>query len=272
MLSTNVKHLVKINVLDMYHAIKTNILLIKYIIIFAYISFNTISLDAHGINSKISIKLLNKTNFKSLYINRETDFYYYDSIGVDIDSLCLSLTEPIPVSLFINNDAENAFQFYLDTGNYELNIDCNNKTVSVVGSLINNDYKEMMRVQDSMYKKYNIIHAILYPYNGMDRDSAQEWIRKYLPLCDSLSDIHVDNFYQTHLNSFLTLEYVFLILQYSFCNPDYDTEKYNLKILKSLFDKLGSNLKEYKMYDECVEMFKKEHIKPPSLKSIYNNK
>lgn len=233
-----------------------------YKIIYSLFILSFSNLYAQKINCRIKINLTDKTGFHFSYINNGSDFYYNDTIGMDSDSLCLSISEPKIVTLFINNEAENNFQFYLDECNYEVNINCKNKIVSVVGSSLNDDYKEMMRVHDSMYKKYKIMHAMFYPYNGMDRDSAHEWIRKYLPLCDSLSNIHMSNFYQTHLNSFLTLEHIFTTLQYTFEDPGYDTTVYNIKELKTLFDKLSPHLKKYKKYDECVIMFNKEHIKP----------
>lgn len=156
-----------------------------------------------------------------------------------------------------------------------MNIDCRNNTASLVGSPLNNEYKEMMSVNDSMFKQYNIMHAILYPYNGMDRDSAQALLQKYLPICNELSDKHIKQFYETHLSSFLTLEYIYSTLGYTFEDPGYDTIEYDIKKLKTLFDKLDPKLKRYKIYDECVEMFNRERIKltePPKPLFIYNDK
>lgn len=226
-------------------------------------------------NCSIVVKLKNIGYLNSLYMNNGYDMYDFDSLDIadGIDTICLNLDEPKGVSLFINNDAENKFQFYLCEGNYNLNIDCKNKTALVVGSPLNDEYKEMMRVQDSIYKKYNIMHAILYPYNKMNSDSAHELLRKYLPLCDSLSTIHSNKFYETHPASFLTLENIFFILQYTFDDPGYDTTVYNLKKLKTLFDKLDTSLKKYKMYGECVELFNKERVKPPEIpKPLWNGK
>jgi hypothetical protein len=71
----------------------------------------------------MTINLTDKTGFQYLYINSEASFYYVDTIGIDTDSLCLSVNEPQQAILFINNDAERAFQFYLDEGKYTLNVD-----------------------------------------------------------------------------------------------------------------------------------------------------
>lgn len=224
-------------------------------------------------NCKLFIHLTDKTGFKFLYINSGSKFYYYDSIGIDLDSLLLTLTEPIHVNLFINNDAENTFQFYLDEGNYNLNIDCKSKTALVTGSPLNDEFKEMMRVHDSLNKLYNIMHYVLYPYNNTDRDSAHAWLQKYGPLCDSLSDIHTNKFYETHPKSFLTLEKIFNDLQYIFEDPSCDTILYDIKKLKAQFDKLDPSLKRYKMYAECIELFNKERVKPPEIaKPLWNGK
>lgn len=230
-----------------------------------------VSLYAQNVNCRMTINLTDKTGFQYLYINSEASFYYVDTIGIDTDSLCLSVNEPQQAILFINNDAERAFQFYLDEGKYTLNVDCKNRTANVIGSLLNDEFKEMMRVHDSLFKQYNIMHAMLYPYNGMDRDSAHAWLQKYLPLCDSLSKIHSNNFYETHLSSFLTLEHIYNDLSYTFDDPGYDTIEYDVKKLKILFDRLDPKLKKYKIYDECVAMFIKERIVPPKIaKPLFN--
>ena len=218
-------------------------------------------------NAKYAIK--DKIYLSSQYI------YYRLNKSNKKTRLKFGVKEPIPTTLYINNDAENAFQFYLEEGKYELHIDAKDKTAKVVGSPLNDEYKEMTRVRDSMFKQYKIMHAILYPYNCMDRDSAHAWLKKYLPLCDSLSDIHINQFYQTHLSSFLTLEHVFVILQYTFEDPGFDTIEYDVKKLKVLFDKLDPKLKRYKMYDECIEMFSRERVKltePPKPLFIYDDK
>lgn len=174
----------------------------------------------------------------------------------------LSDYRPKPVTLFINNDAENVFPFYLERGKFTIVINCKTKAVSIIGSTLNDEYKEMMRVHDSLFKKYNIMQAILYPYNGMNRDSAHAWLNKYLPLCNKYSDTHIKQFYETHLNSYLTLNYIYTTLEYTFENPDFDTVEYDIPKLKTLFDKLNPALNKYELYNNCVVLFRKDRIKP----------
>ena len=240
---------------------------------------STIALDTsvftNKINSTVKVSFHNKKYAikNKIYLSSEHILYVLNKSKKTKKSITLKLgvKQPIHTTLFINNNAENAFQFYLDEGNYELNIDCKNKTAKVTGSPLNDDYKEMMRIHDSMYKKYNIMHAMLYPYNGMDRDSAQAWLQKYLPLCNELSGKHINQFYDTHLSSFLTLEYIYNTLGYTFEDPGYDTIAYDIKKLKILFDKIDPKLSNYKMYDEWVAMFKKERIIPPKItKPLFN--
>lgn len=240
-------------------------------IVYILLSILYCKIIAQEINCSVKIKLIDKIDFKFLYINDGSEYYYCDSIGKDLDSVRLCIDEPKHATLFINNDAEHVFQFYLDEGIYDLNIDCKVKTATIIGSPLNDEYKEMMRVNDSMFKEYKIMHAILYPYNGMDRDSAHAWLQKYLPLCNELSDKHVAQFYETHLSSFLTLEHIFVQLQYTFDNPGFDSTEVDLKQLKILFDKLDPSLKKYSMYHECAEMFSKERVKLQEInKPLFN--
>lgn len=226
-------------------------------------------------NCSLLVRLQHVELATSLYMNNNNNFYDFDSLDIadGFDTLCINLDEPNGVTLFINNDAENLFQFYLDEGNYILDIDFKNKTASVTGSPLNDEFKEMMRVHDSLYKYYNIMHYMLYPYNKTDRDTARAWLQKYGPICDSLSDIHTNNFYKTHPKSFLTLEKIFNDLQYIFEDPGFDTTLYDIKKLKAQFDKLDPSLKRYKMYAECIELFNKERVKPPEIaKPLWNGK
>lgn len=222
------------------------------------------SVFSNNINCTVNVFFKNKRHSirNKIYLSSEHIFYILNNNPKKKKYILLrfGVKEPIQATLFINNDPEKVFNFYLDEGNYDLNIDCKNKTATVIGSPLNDEYKEMMRVHDSMYKKYNIMHAILYPYNGMDRDSAHAWLKKNLPLCDELSDQHIKQFYETHLSSFLTLEHVFVQLQYTFDDPGYDTTEYDIKKMKIFFDKLNPTLKRYSMYNECVEMFSKERV------------
>ena len=233
--------------------------------IFFLMLFSILIAAAKPPNCCVKIQLTDTTGFRNLYINDASDFYYYDSIGVISDSFCLAITEPKPVTLFINNDAENVFPFYLEEGNYTISINCKTKAIHVIGSILNDEYKEMMRVHDSLFKKYNIMQAILYPYNGMNRDSAHALLNKYLPLCNKYSDIHIKQFYETHLNSFLTLNYIYTTLEYTFENPAFDTAEYDIPKLKILFDKLDPALKKYELYNKCSALFKKESVKPPTV-------
>ncbi|HMX60413.1 MAG TPA: hypothetical protein PKX89_07585 [Chitinophagales bacterium] len=235
-------------------------------IILAYFLMICISnINANESNCRIKLNLSNTDTNTFFYISSETTFYYTSRMEGTIDSICYYVDAPIHTTLYINNDAEKAFQFYLHEGKYILNIDCKNNTATVVGSSLNDEYKEMMRINDSMFKKYNIMHAILYPYNGMDRDSAHLLLQKYLPLCNELSDKHVKLFYETHLSSFLTLEYIYSALKYTFEDLGYDTIEYDIKKLKTLFDRLDPKLKRYKMYDECIEMFNRERVNQTEL-------
>jgi hypothetical protein len=213
------------------------------------------------INCKVYLHFSNTQNYKFSYINNSNQFFFIDTIRAKEDSILICIDEPQIASLYINNDAEHLFNFYFESGIYDMNIDAESKSVKIIGSLLNEEYKEKMRVSDSLYKKYNIMHAILYPYNHMDRDSAHELLKKYLPLCDSLSDIHIRNFYETHPKSFLTLENIYNELSYTFEDPGYDTILYNKEKLRQRFDKLGSDLKKYKMYNDCLELFNKEYPK-----------
>ncbi|MEZ5026077.1 MAG: hypothetical protein R2739_05790 [Chitinophagales bacterium] len=92
-----------------------------------------------------------------------------------------------------------------------------------------------MSVQDSLYKKYHILHVMINPYTGMDRDSAHQLLQQYLPYCDSIADRHINQFYATHPASFLTLEHIYEQLSYTFENPGYDTLIYNKILLKKDF-------------------------------------
>lgn len=245
----------------------------KNILLILFLTSCIANLNATENNCNIKLNISNVDTNSFIYINRDTTFYYNSEIKGFPDSICFDIDNPIGVTLFINNDAENSFQFYLCEGNYNLNIDVKNKTAQIIGSPLNDDYKEMMRVNDSMFKKYKIMHAKLYPYNGMDRDSAHAWLQKYLPLCNELSDKHSEHFYETNLSSFITLEHIYVVLQYTFEDPSYDTIEYDIKKLKMQFDKLDTKLKKYAIYNECLEMFSKEHIKPPLIaKPLWDGK
>jgi hypothetical protein len=175
--------------------------------------------------------------------------------------LCLSIQDPFFVTLFINNDPEHAINFYIEDNDYEMIVDLENKNATFVNSVLNSDYKEKMKVHDSLYKKYNLIHAMFYPYNKMNRDSAHEILKKYLSFCDSLSDIHVNKFYETHPNSFLTLEAIYNDLVYTFDNPEFDTTVYNKTKLQKQFEKLDLRLSRYKLYQNCIDLLSKEYPK-----------
>ena len=118
-----------------------------------------------------------------------------------------------------------------------------------------------MSVQDSLYKKYHILHVMINPYTGMDRDSAHQLLQQYLPYCDSIADRHIKQFYAKHPASFLTLEHIYEQLSYTFENPGYDTLMYNKILLKKDFDRLDSKLRKYRLYQECLKLFRKEYPK-----------
>ncbi|HOY41548.1 MAG TPA: DUF4369 domain-containing protein [Chitinophagales bacterium] len=213
------------------------------------------------INCKIFLHFYNIKNYKCSYINNSSGFFYIDTIGVQDDSILLNIEDPQIVTLYINNDAKNLFNLYLDKGEYTICIDVETKDVKIIGSPLNDEYKEMMRVHDSLYKLYNIMYYILYPYNGTNRDTALEWLQKYGTYCDSLSDIHISKFYETHTNSFLTLENIYNELEYTFEDPGFDSIRYNKQKLKNRFDKLNPALKKYTLYQKCIELFNREYPK-----------
>lgn len=228
------------------------------------------------INCRIQLKFEHASNCNEIYLNSEDFYYIFDSINISsgLDSICLAIDEPLGVTLFIDNDAEHSFQFYLCEGNYKININCKDKTANVNGSTLNDEFKEKMQVNDSLFKKFNIMHAMLYPYNGMDRDSAHIILEKYLPICNELSEKHIQQFYTTHPSSYLTLEYIYNTLGYTFINEGNDTTKDDVKRLKIMFDNLDSRLKKYKLYNKCLEMFSKERdslTTPPKPLFIYDN-
>lgn len=218
---------------------------------------------AQSPNCVMEVSLDNVEKLNRLYFNNGDYKFFFDSLMVadGCDTVLLHLTEPKYFTLFINNDAERYYNFYLYEGSFQMEIDCNTKNVKIKNSPLNDEYKEMMHVHDSLYTLYNIMHYMLYPYNGTNRDTARAWLQKYGPFCDSLSDIHIRNFYEMHQNSFLTLENIYIELSYTFEDPGYDTILYNKEKLRQRFDKLGSDLKKYKMYNDCLELFNKEYPK-----------
>jgi hypothetical protein len=233
----------------------------KFLILIALTCFLCLSAFSKEINCKIYLHFTNTENYKYSYINNGYNFFYIDTIGVKEDSVLLYIEDPQIASLLINNDAENLFTFYFERGTYNIYIDAKTKIVKIVGSTLNDEYKEKMRIQDSLYKLYNIMHYKLYPYNGTKRDTAHAWLQKYGSLCDSLSNIHISKFYETHTNSFLTLENIYNELEYTFEDPGFDSIRYNKQKLKNRFDKLNPALKKYTLYQKCIELFNREYPK-----------
>ena len=83
-----------------------------------------------------------------------------------------------PVTLFINNDAENVFPFiWRETITPFLLIV--KQRLYVIGSILNDEYKEMMRVHDSLLKVQYYAGIYFIHYNGMNRDSAHALLNKY---------------------------------------------------------------------------------------------
>ena len=214
-------------------------------------------------NCNIIVKLKNTDSNLSTksYISNESLYYQFDSIALKKgkDKISLRVQDPIPAVLYINNHPENILRFYLCKGRYRLYIDFRTKHAYIKGSKLNAEFQEKMRIQDSLYKKYGIMHAVLYPYTGMNRDSAQVLLQKYLPYCDSISEIHFRKFHETHPASYLTLEHIHQQLSYTFDNPGYDTMMYNRIRLKEQFDQLHPKLRNYNLYQECLNLFGKEY-------------
>lgn len=215
-------------------------------------------------NCKIDIETKNISHIKYIsYLSSENILYRFDNkkLKKNKEKILIGVKEPTPVTLFINNDPLSFYQFYLEKGKYELRIDFEKKTALIIGSSLTDEYKEKMRVHDSMYTHYDIFRAMYYMQSKMNRDSAEVLLKMYLPLCDSLSDIHIKNFHETHPDSYITLSDIYSELSYTFGDTNYDTFVNNKKKLQTRFDKLDKNLSKYKLYHYCLELFNREKLK-----------
>lgn len=207
-----------------------------------------------------------------VYINDDSLFYYIDSVGLDTSNFDNNYDEPRHAVLFINNNPLTSHQLYIHKGNFEIEIDIENNTVKINGSSLNDEYKELTRIKDSLYSKYDLNRAILYPYIGMNPDSALDIKRKYLRYADSLSNIHMDNFYKNNNSSFLTLEYIYNILSYIYDTPKYDTTLFNFSDVTKMFDNLDTSLYKYQYYAICKNLLKnKPNTDIQYVKSVMSN-
>lgn len=212
-------------------------------------------------NCKLNIRLTDTAEFKNVYINRDNIMYYFDDRGIDSATVYLELMHPTGVALIINNHIEKLFQFYLEPGTMDIEIDVPNYKVEIQGGLVNAEYRELFSVRDSLLRQFGL-PGVLNPYRP-DFDSMKLVIRTYMPLIDSLSQIHRQNFFDTHPASFLTLEDIHIYLSFIFEDPGYDPSSGEKERLKQRFDKLDPTLSRYPMYQECLELFAREPVRQP---------
>jgi len=228
----------------------------KFIFLTCIILVLPITLYPYGRKKANSIIYLNKTNlsnFEYVHIERDGKIYYEDSIGLENDTIALHLKEPIGVTVFINNDVTTINNIYLENGKYTLKINVENKKVELIGSKINDEYHEKMRVYDSLIQLYKLPKG-LHPM-VKDFEVKKKLMMKYMPFIDSLSSIHIDKFYKNNRSSFLTLEHIYFELE----NPKYHKLEEREK-LKKEFEKLNRSLRKYEMYKKCKAFFKQKII------------
>jgi len=214
-------------------------------------------------NCRIGINFINNDKLESFQIGNGSNLLIRSISDIE-DSICLKVGDPYPQIIIINNDYYNYIPFYIHSGIYGVTIDVKNKSVLFNNSELNNEQHQLRNVYDSINKVYNIPKVFDLKYsNYLDSTNSWKTFNENVEKRDSIYDNIEYNFRQNHLNSYLSISYVYYGLYCDSKNVDKDK-------FRRLFYKLSPTLSIYPIYNEAKNLL--DIQRPETAKPLWNGK
>lgn len=213
----------------------------------------------------IQINNFDAQNFQYLSISDKDNIYHIDTVGNQLDSICLYINAPIKATLQLGditpeNIHNNILPLWLHKGRYIVYADIKNNKIDYGLSPINIKQKEINYYLDSLrnIKRYNLLLDSLYLLKEQT-DSSIALIKRYSTEREEYEEIvtrEMFDYYSKDKSSFLTLDFISFHLG-TMC-------RYIAKDkLMGLFNQLDPSLSQYKKYYECKDIFNSDSIQPP---------